>query len=195
MSLRYAIVLPLLLLSGAAYGRGCKTMINADELPLLPKYCQVKCEYGINRNNPEVKRWIDIFGWNNYLHVHHYCFALNFEHRAVLAPNKIQRNYAYQEAVRNYDYVLKHWQAGFALIPEAHVRKGLDLEKMGQSGAAAQEYQAAIRANPKYPAGYAALSDWYKRYGSKKDAVATLEKGLKQIPKSRVLRRRLARLK
>lgn len=194
MNSKYVIILALSLIMGtSAYGSCAK--VTRAELPLLPKFCQVKCELGDSRTNPQVERWAELFGWKNYIHMHHYCAALVLERRVLAASDKRQRDYELQRAVHNYDYVLKHWQPGFVLIPEAHVRKGLLLEKLGNGAQAAREYEAAIHANPKYPAGYAALSAWYKQHGSKSDAIATLEKGLKEIPKSRILRRRLDRMK
>lgn len=41
------------------------------EMKFLPSYCKVKFKYGMNRENPLVRKWLNILG-QDFVHVHHY---------------------------------------------------------------------------------------------------------------------------
>lgn len=169
-------------------------LIKPKEFALLPKYCKVKCTYGNDRNNPEASSWGKYFGWENYVHLHHYCFAISFENRANSISNYKDKVFAYNQADRNYAYVLDKWEPGFILLPEVNVKRGKLLEKLGRQGESFKYYTEAVKANIKYSRGYAALSDWHKKYGKIEDAKKVIEDGLKVKPKSRMLIRRLKKL-
>ncbi|MCL4738375.1 MAG: hypothetical protein KJZ81_09210 [Burkholderiaceae bacterium] len=90
-----------------------------SELVLLPKACEARL-----KGNDEVRRaWQQQIGRENFLHLHHLCFGLNYNNRARLTFDKKRKLYFLQRAVANFDYVLRHWPADSALRPEAEAGK------------------------------------------------------------------------
>jgi len=86
-----------------------------SELVLLPKACEARL-----KGNDEVRKaWQQQIGRDNFLHLHHLCFGLNYNNRARLTFDKKRKLYFLQRAVANFDYVLTHWPADSALRPEA----------------------------------------------------------------------------
>lgn len=89
------------------------------EVMALPDYCQVRL-----RGSDDMKRaWAQRMGRDQYQHVHHHCFGLNFMNRAAVEFDPKQRRFILQQAVRNFDYVLNRWPAGFPLTVEARNMK------------------------------------------------------------------------
>ena len=175
-------VIPLNLIAGEAFGP------SDIELKQLPGYCTDK----LRGNNRE--KLLPIFG-NDWVHLHHYCFALNFVKRANMEiRNEIKRKFHLKRAGDNFQYMIDATTPEFVLMPELYVKYGKLLEKQGHTTRAIDLYMRSIKFKPDYVKAYAALGDFFKVNGDIEQARKFLEMGLKQKPKSRSLKRRISRL-
>lgn len=89
------------------------------ELELLPKACDAR----LNGDNATRSFWNEKIGPDNFLHLHHFCFALNFINRAKFSVDKRNKGYYLGRAIQNFDYVLKAWPANSPLRPDAEAGK------------------------------------------------------------------------
>lgn len=107
----------VLVLPGMAMSREALLPFGPTEVELksLPAACAARLKDEPATNN----RWIEKIGRNNYLHVHHYCFGLNFINRAKFTFDKQNKRYYLEQAIGNFAYVLKNWSADSQLRPEA----------------------------------------------------------------------------
>lgn len=174
--------------------------IQADEVNMLPPYCGglsstqfTPDAYKIFINKPKSPG----FG----PHMHHFCGGKKFVIRANNSRgNKTDRDFYLSRAVAEFDYVLTHLASEnkggrynrYLAITSMEKAKVLQMQNMLSE--AMQMYQQAIKYNPKLPQAYAGLSDIYKTQGMNSDAREILELGLKRIPKSKSLQRRLDKL-
>ncbi len=173
-----------------------------SEMMLLPQYCQAK--YGRDRSNPAAQeRWRTVFGIKNWRNMHHYCDALK---EMLRANNSIgepsERLFHLQKAHQGLKHIInvettKNW----ALRPEAYTKLGavsLDLARITRNlqydGEAVASFNSALEINPRYVPPYRYLSDFYADQGKKEKALEIVKEGLKYVPKSRSLKRRLKEL-
>ncbi len=93
--------------------------VTSAELKLLPQACSAR----FGEDKAAKGFWEQKIGRDNFLHLHHYCFGLNFINRAKFAIDKKNKVYYLNLAVGNFDYVLRHWPANSPLRPEAEAGK------------------------------------------------------------------------
>jgi len=165
-----------------------------EEMRLLPPYCEAKI--GADRDNMAAqKHWSDVFGAENWLHLHHYCDGLNFMNRSFKrGSDRNARDFDLRRAVNNFDYVLTRASNDFVLLPEIMAQKARALHMLGRKAEAASLDAKVIAMQPDYIPAYIALGDFYKESGDLKKARETYEAGLIQHPGQRSLVRRLKRL-
>lgn len=89
------------------------------ELQSLPIACQAR----LSGDAAIKKRWEQKIGTKNFLHLHHYCFGLNFTKRASTTFKKNDKQYYAKRAIVNFDYVLSNWSADSPLRPDAESGK------------------------------------------------------------------------
>lgn len=155
----------------------------------LPRFCYLKQAGTDAISRPGDQAITDMLG-ENYQHMHHYCWGVNWANRADRDwDNKIAQSYDLQVAAANFNYVLEHATPGFFMRPEIHLRLGKVLLRTNNHVEAAQNFLKAIQIKPDYVPAYLALSDFYKETGSLTQARSLLEEGLKQVPSSRILAR------
>ena len=183
-----------------AYLLACATtaFVHAGEYPstdedfaALPPYCEVKLR---STNKAAINKWSSIFGPKNWVHIHHYCAAMNDARKANLEINSNKKIKRLKDAVYNYGYIEKQCQKNFVLMPEVFVKRAQALHLLGDSGSAIHDYKKAIHTNPKYIYAYSKLADLYLELNLKKEAADIINKGLKIKPKSKSLNRRLKKL-
>lgn len=90
------------------------------EMTMLPPECAAR----IGGDEATRQLWAQRLGPKNFLHLHHYCFGLNYNNRARLTQDKGLRKYFLQRADANFDYVLEHWPA------ESPLRRAAEAGKM-----------------------------------------------------------------
>lgn len=133
-------------------------------------------------------------GSKNFIHIHHYCSALNAVNRSYKVTNSEKRRDILKRSLNGFIYIQQNAQKDFFLQPEACTKKGKVLVSLGRYGEALKEYHTAILLKQEYPPAYAALFDLYLKMNDKESARKTLEDGLKYSPKSKSLLRRKKKL-
>jgi hypothetical protein len=172
---------------------------DAREVALLPPYCahtqSFRDRLPGGRNPDEIKRWGSIMGEETFNGMHHYCWGLMKTNRALfLARDQRFRRFYLEDAIGEFDYVIRIAPPDFVLLPEILTKKGENLIRLGQAPLAIPELQRAIELKPDYWPPYAAISDSYKGTGDLNKAREVLEKGLSASPDAKALQRRLAEL-
>lgn len=111
-------------LGQAASASPLKPFAPSDaEIRLLPPFCQAK----LGKGGADI--WVSRFGADNWLHMHHYCYALNFMNRARFEMDPNYRKHYLGSAINNFDYVLQRWKPGFPLYGNARSLK-MQAERM-----------------------------------------------------------------
>ncbi len=165
------------------------------EVAVLPKYCEVKLRKERPSYEQQHNYWSNIFGKDDWNNMHHYCYALYHINRYYSELRPADRRHYAKVAINNLDYVINRATPNFKFLPEILVKKGTILSSIGEKNKAIMLFNDAIRINPKYAPPYKKLSQIYIDNNQFNEAKSILEKGIKNIPKSKSLKRRLRRLK
>lgn len=175
------------------------TEYDPREVVMLPEYCkytQLFRDRVPGGNNREmIQRWHATMG-DVFIHMHHYCWGLMHLHRAkVLARDAQARGFNYDNAVREFEYIMERTPKDFPLLPEMLTKKGEALLGRGKTALALAEFERAIELKPDYWPPYAHISDHYRALGELARARQILEEGLTRSPGARGLQRRLNELR
>lgn len=157
------------------------------ELPMLPPYCAARLR---KLNSPEAERWKRYFGYKNWATMHHYCQHMNEVNRAYKAMDSRERKKYFSDAYKGFVHYLQEVTPDFRLMHEVYFNIATTAPRVGKPGEAITALQKAIQLNPKYTRAYGALSDIYREQGDREKALEVVEKGLKEVPKSKGLLRR-----
>jgi hypothetical protein len=114
-----ASILSAFLITPAQAQQKWPHMPTANEIALMPDFCQAK----MGSNAELYQQWNKRMGPDKFMHLHHYCHGLKQMNRAKLTFDKQQRRYILQTAIGEFDYVLRNWPDGFALKDDAKLRK------------------------------------------------------------------------
>lgn len=156
-----------------------------DEIPMLPAYCKAK----LSTDPLDDKAYSGMIG-PDWLHIHHYCFALNFTNRFYKTSNPNEKKHYLGSALNNHDYVLTHATPDFWMRPEIHAEKAKQLKAVKRYAEAIGELKKALHIKPDFVIAYVVLADVYLDLNKKTDAVAAVVEGLKHGPENRPLQRR-----
>jgi hypothetical protein len=165
------------------------------EIALLPNYCkftQIFRERVPGGNDrAEQERWYARLG-PTFHDLHHFCWGLMKVNRAVfLARSVATRDFYLNDAIIEFDYVIKKAPRDFVLLPDLLARKGDVRLRLGQLPLGLELMEDAISLKPDYWLPYALTSDYYKSVGENGRARQWLLDGLKHQPKSQPLKSRL----
>lgn len=168
------------------------------EVVLLPAYCKYtqlfRGRVPGGDNPDEIKRWYSIMG-DTFNAMHHYCWGLMKTNRAILLTRTRQyRMFYLNDAILEFDYVLRYTPKDHVLLPEILTKKGENLIRLGQAPLGLQELTRAIELKPDYWPPYAIMSDHYKAIGDVRNAREVLEKALSFSPDAKSLKMRLTEL-
>jgi tetratricopeptide (TPR) repeat protein len=168
------------------------------EIALIPRYCkftQIFRERVPGGNDrAEQARWYATLG-PTFHDLHHYCWGLMKTNRAVfLARSNSVRDFYLNDAIIEFDYVLKRAPRDFLLLPELLARKGDVRLRLGQLPLGLELMEESISLKPDYWLPYALTSDYYKSVGDVERARQWLLDGLKREPESPPLKSRLEAL-
>ena len=171
---------------------------DSREVALLPGYCKYtqlfRGRVPGGDNPDEIKRWYSIMG-DTFNAMHHYCWGLMKTNRAILLTRTRQyRMFYLNDAISEFDYVLRYTPKDHVLLPEILTKKGENLIRLGQAPLGLQELTRAIELKPDYWPPYAIMSDHYKATGDIKNAREVLEKALSFSPDAKGLKMRLTEL-
>lgn len=89
------------------------------EVAMLPAYCQAR----LARDEAQLSHWNRTFGRTTVLHLHHYCYGLLHMQRANATTNGAQRRRHFGSAVKQFDYVLRHWGPDSPLYQEVQANR------------------------------------------------------------------------
>lgn len=159
--------------------------IQSNEFAMLPPYCKAK----LSDDPADDKLFSGAIG-PDWLHIHHYCFALNFTNRFYKTSNPSEKRHYMQSALGNHDYMLTHATPDFWMRPEIHTEKAKQLRAAKRYAEAIGELARALGIKADYLNAYVVLSDVYMDLNQKSDAIASVEKGLHYGPDNRALQRR-----
>ena len=157
---------------------------------LLPQYCKDRAN---GSQSPEWAKWRGTFG-EAFIHMHHYCAGIFAEKQAKSAPNQHERATQLGKVVSQMKYVSSACNARCAIYPELHTRWGWALGMQGRTAEAIKHYQLAFKAKKNYAPAYAGLFELHLEANQPDEARKVLEQGLRNSPKSSMLKRRLKEL-
>lgn len=157
---------------------------TASEMALLPPYCADRITNGVSASSP----WVAKLGWANWLHIHHYCFALNFANRATRAREQKDKNFALQTSANNFGYVIKATQAQFWLRPQMYLGLAKVNIQQKKIADATRWLTEAINFDSKFEPAYLALIDLDRQTGQGKAALELATNGLRYLPDSKALK-------
>ncbi len=163
---------------------------SASEIAALPPFCKAK----LSADPADDKLYSARIG-PDWLHIHHYCFGLNFANRYYRDyGNRQAQADDFKEAINNYDYVLDHATSDFWMRAEIGTQKARLLAAVKNNAGAIGALDVALKANPDYAPAYALQSDIYRDMGQKSKALDSVEQGLQRAPLDKSLQRRYKRL-
>ncbi|ATE60928.1 tetratricopeptide repeat protein [Thauera sinica] len=160
---------------------------TAAEQAALPAFCQVKLRD--ENRSLEAQRYIAQFGFDNWLHLHHYCYGQNFLSRAAKAADAKDRSSQRRLATKEYEYVLRGVRPDFWMRPQLYVELGRIYQQLGDAARATGLFNDAIRVSPGYQAAYLALVAQLRQSGSGREALAVATEGLRNLPDSEALKK------
>jgi tetratricopeptide (TPR) repeat protein len=149
-----------------------------EELTLLPDYCKgTQVTRSISGDTRPYSEYIAAYG-ATYIHMHHYCWALNAENKLSQIREKHHKLSELNSILDNIQYVLNRAPQNFPLLPEIYLSKARILFKLERDVEAVKVLFKLTRIRPEYSPTYAQLGDYYQRIGDKVNAIKTYEWGL-----------------
>jgi len=153
------------------------------EITILPPFCKAK----LSPDPMDDKQFSATIG-PDWLHIHHYCFALNFTNRYYRSyGDKAAHQDDLTQALGNYDYVLNHGSPNFWMRAEIRTQKGRLLAAAKRKAEAIGELEMALIENQNYAPAYVVLSDVYRDIGEKSKSLTAVELGLQHAPDNKSL--------
>ena len=134
--MRKALIL-LALCSASTYSLAVE--VTSGEVPLLSSYCRgTQLIREVSGDKTPIEKNIKRYG-PEFWHLHHYCWALNGERKAINAPVNADsargipsRSSLLEYSRGNLEYFLKRSSDKFILLPEVLVTNARVLYKMGR---------------------------------------------------------------
>ena len=158
------------------------------EKALLPKFCIVR--FKDDKQSAEAQAVIgQLGGWENFLSIHHYCYAQVFLNRAGKASNPRDAEYQRQLAVGEYGYILRAARPDFWMRPQMYVELGRIHIQRRQPEKALVLFHNAIAFNPAYLPAYMALISQLRQMGDRSAALEAASAGLQHLPGSVALKK------
>lgn len=155
--------------------------ITDADLRGLPDYCTVKMKHS---RTPQELAAMARFGSPNWIHMHHYCNALNLVARSRKTAKPDQVRYYLGRAAGEFEYVNKGFQPDFWMRPQLYFEYADVLARLKERGKAAQLLQQAIRLQPAYQAPYLPLIRLLREMDMKDAALQAATAALRQFPDS-----------
>jgi hypothetical protein len=124
--------------------------------------------------------------------MHHYCFGLDQINIAMQNwSDETIRNRYLRQSISQFDYVLRRSDSKFTLKPEILVKKGEVLLLLSNETEAVSAFNNAIELRCDYLPAYIALADHFLLNKDALPVQRVLESGLKCMPDSEVLIKKL----
>lgn len=164
-----------------------------EEFARLPGFCRARLRP--NESEQQVNLWKQRIGDACFMHVHHYCLALNIMNFTQTVASKADRETYLQRAFKGgFDYMWGNAGPKCGLMPEIFVNKGRAFLMIDKPYQALEAFRKAIELNQRYVPAYVELAGLYTKSGQTDTAKTILEYALKVDPNSKSIQRRLADL-
>ena len=147
--------------------------LTMAEVNRLPAYCRGTQSIA-SLTGASHEAGIKLYG-DEYRHLHHYCYALNAENKALGILDKTQRGYVLGPAIGDADYIIARSRPTFILLPEMYTGKGRILFKLGRAPEAVGSLYKALQIKPDYAPAALQLSRYFERQGERAKAIAILK--------------------
>lgn len=191
---RFARWLALLLLALASAGPAWAQRppnVTDGELALLPVYCPDTqgFKYGdaVTNPSPRSKAWVDKLG-KAFWALHHHCWGL-VKVRRAMAPGVAPpiRTGLIKAAIGDYDYVIRHSDSSFLVLPDVYLKMGEAYLLLGETANAAAAYERSRVLKPDFWPAYAGWADALHKSGARAAALTHLEEGMRNAPTAQAL--------
>ena len=158
------------------------------EKALLPKFCIVR--FKDDKQSAEAQAVIgQLGGWENFLSIHHYCYAQVFLNRAGKASNLRDAEHQRQLAVKEYGYILRAARPDFWMRSQMYVELGRIHVQLRQPEKAVVLFKSAIAFTPAYLPAYLALISQLRQMGNRSGALEAASAGLQHLSGSKALKK------
>lgn len=161
--------------------------ITKAEWALLPPYCPYTLAYK-GYGSPNRAKWDAMMGPENFIHMHHYCWALIRYQRAGKAGiSSTQRRHLRAQALDDFLYVQRNASQNFVLLPELLTWIGKTELSLGNSNNADPAFAKAREIKADYWPAYTHWAEFLIASGRREEAMATVKAGLQHAPTAKVL--------
>jgi len=178
-------------MSSLVMAEGLPYAVSPMELSRLPQYCAVRMK--ADMRSSEYQQWQKRIG-ENFVDFLHFCSGINFINRYWGARSSYERNYYLQNALGEFDYMVRAEKPDFALRAELYSYRGEVLRLMGKTGEAIKDFNKALTIDPKMVKVYEQLADLHLKAKEPARALEAVTEGLRHAPDSRGLQRRYGEL-
>ncbi len=183
----------VLVLIGCSYARA-DMIANESEIALLPPYCKGTQQIREVSHDPvPISQYVDVYG-ESFMHLHHYCWALNSENKANAMFNKRDHDAKLNGALGDMKYILTNASPDFILLPDIYNSQARMLFELRRDSEAVLSLEKAIELKPGYVPAVARLSDYFVSIGDKEKAIQTLKNGIDNTENANFLISKLAKL-
>lgn len=155
-----------------------------QEIKFLPAYCVAR----LKQVPEQYEYWSNALG-PDFLHTHHYCYALASINRYYTARTAQMKAFNLQNAHNDLSYVVRAVSQSYSLLPEVYLQRGFVLTLMKKDGEALRDLLKALELNPKLTRGYTLVSDLYTRIKLPDEALKVMTEGLRHNPGNALLQR------
>ncbi len=149
--------------------------ITPAEFATLPEFLQAKVKYHYQHGQPEYVKWHKVYG-PDYQHLHHLAAAMVKYQRALKITSVNHRNWALDDVLGEYKYLLGSCTPNFHLRYLFHQNIGNTLMSKGNVQAAVAEFTRSIQLNKSNLSAYFSLSEAYTRLGMQEESAAIMKK-------------------
>lgn len=168
----------LLLCCYPLLARGHGEVEDLSELALLPSYCRGAQQIRVISNDPKtLEEYVALYG-ESYMHIQHYCWALNSENKLTRIRDDHLRDSELLSILHNIQYTLDRSASNFTLLPDIYLSKARVLFKMERDVEAIGVLFKLTQLRPDYGPTYDQLGEYYQRIGDKSSAIRYFEQGL-----------------
>lgn len=184
------VLLGLILLGLAGFSLPAMASQWTDsEIKGMPPYCAAR----LHKDPARDDEWRNALG-PDYLHTHHYCYAIGFIGRYYGARTDRSKAFNLQSALGNLNYMVSNASPTYRLMPEVYLNRGLVYSLQKKDGAAIADMHKAIELDPRLTRAYSMAADYYVKLNKKDTALKLVTDGVRHNPDSTVLQRLYVKL-
>jgi len=160
---------------------------NALEIKLLPNFCTVKYREH-HGDGAALSEGRALMG-PQFDNVHHYCNGLNFLNHYYRSQGHDAATYL-SLAINEFTYMVDHPKPNSPIGAQILLQRGIAYSIAKRYPEAINDLQRAVTLNPKLTQTYITLADNFEKIKARDKALEVVSEGLRQIPDSKVLKRR-----